>query len=224
MMKILKKITAHNWLSSIYLNFKMLPFNQAIYLPLDCYGNVRFEKLSGKIILKTTQVYRGMIKIGSQGSDMFPRGESVLSIEGTVIFRGKCALGSSSILVVKKHGLIDFGHNVILGAKCLVFSESSIIFKNDVLTSWNCQFLDSDTHKIFNSLTKIQYVTTKPIIIGSHTWVGNHVLFNKGAIVTNDTIIASNSFVNKDFSFSESFCLLAGSPAKVVKNNISWQI
>ena len=163
-MKFFKKITAHNWLSSIYLNFKMLPFNQAIYLPLDCYGKVRFEKLTGKIILKTTHVYRGMIKIGSQGSDMFPRGESVLSIEGTVIFRGKCALGSSSILVVKKHGLIDFGHNVILGAKCLVFSESSIIFKNDVLTSWNCQFLDSDTHKIFNSLTKIQYVTTKPII------------------------------------------------------------
>lgn len=223
-MKFLKKIIAHNWFSSIYLNFKMLPFNQAIHLPLDCYGNVRFEKLTGKIILKTTQVYRGMIKIGSQGSDMFPRGESVLSIEGTVIFRGKCALGSSSILVVKKHGLIDFGHNVILGAKCLVFSESSIIFKNDVLTSWNCQFLDSDTHKIFNSLTKIQYVTTKPIIIGSHTWVGNHVLFNKGAIVTNDTIIASNSFVNKDFSSSESFCLLAGSPAKVVKKNISWQI
>ena len=75
MMKILKKITAHNWLSSIYLNFKMLPFNQAIYLPLDCYGKVRFEKLTGKIILKTTHVYRGMIKIGSQGSDMISKGE-----------------------------------------------------------------------------------------------------------------------------------------------------
>ena len=150
--------------------------------------------------------------------------ESILSIEGTVIFRGKCALGSSSILVVKKNGLVDFGNNVILGAKCLVFSECSIIFKNDVLTSWNCQFLDSDTHKIFNTLTKMQYVNAKPIIIGSHTWVGNHVLFNKGSIVTNDTIIASNSFVNKNFSSSESFCLLAGSPAKVVKKNVSWQI
>lgn len=223
-MRFLKNIFAHNWLSSIYLNFKMLPFRQAVHLPLDCYGKVRFENLTGKIILKPTQVYRGMIKIGSQGSDMFPAEESILSIEGTVIFRGKCALGSSSILVVKKNGLVDFGNNVILGAKCLVFSECSIIFKNDVLTSWNCQFLDSDTHKIFNTLTKMQYVNAKPIIIGSHTWVGNHVLFNKGSIVTNDTIIASNSFVNKNFSSSESFCLLAGSPAKVVKKNVSWQI
>ena len=198
----------------------MLPLRQAYKLPLDCYNGICFSSLK---VIDCERVYRGMIKIGSQGSDMFSKGECSFNW-GYCYFRGKCALGSSSVLVVKKHGLVDFGNNVILGAKCLVFSESSIIFKDDVLTSWNCQFLDSDTHRIFNSMTKMQYVNAKPIIIGSHTWVGNHVLFNKGAIVTNDTIIASNSFVNKDFSFSESFCLLAGSPAKVVKNNISWQI
>lgn len=186
-MKILSKFFDHNWLAILYLNFKMLPLRQAYKLPLDCYNGICFSSLK---VIDCERVYRGMIKIGSQGSDMFPKGESVLTIEGTVIFRGKCALGSSSVLVVKKHGLVDFGNNVILGTKCLVFSESSIIFKDDVLTSWNCQFLDSDTHRIFNSMTKMQYVNAKPIIIGSHTWVGNHVLFNKGAIVTNDTIIA----------------------------------
>lgn len=39
-----------------------------------------------------------------------------------------------------------------------------------------------------------------------------------------ETIVASNSFVNKDFSSMGSFCLLAGSPAKKVKENISWEI
>lgn len=152
MINIIKKILAHNWLATMYLNFKMLPIKQAIYLPLDCYGKVRFVKLSGSIILSTSHIYRGMIKIGSQGSDMFPQGECVLSIEGKVMFKGKCALGSTSVLIVKEGGVIDFGEHVVLGAKCLVFAENKIVFKDYVLTSWNCQFLDSDTHKIFTSV------------------------------------------------------------------------
>lgn len=43
-MNVISKIIQHNWIASIYLNFKMLPFKQAIKLPLDIYHGVRLAK------------------------------------------------------------------------------------------------------------------------------------------------------------------------------------
>lgn len=223
MMKILNKIFAHNWIATIYLNFKMLPFRQAYKLPLDCYNNIRFSNLSGKIIIDSDNIYRGMIKIGSQGSDMFPLRRSVLSIQGTVIFHGKCALGCSSILIVKNRAVVEFGQNVTLGANSLILSEKRIKFDDDVLASWNCQYLDSDTHHIFDERLNKELPMSKEIVIGQHCWIGNHVKINKGTIIPDNTIIASNSLANKDFSNIDSFSVLAGIPVKVVRNNIKWK-
>ena len=50
-MNIFTKIFQHNWLAIFYFNFKMLPFKQAIKLPFDFYHHIRFENLSGKIII-----------------------------------------------------------------------------------------------------------------------------------------------------------------------------
>ena len=84
----LKKVLYHNWLAILYLNFKMLPFRQAIKFPSDVYHGIRIEGLSGKIYLNSENIYRGMIKIGSQGSEMFPHTKSILLIEGEWIIEG----------------------------------------------------------------------------------------------------------------------------------------
>ena len=72
MMKILSKFFDHHWLAILYLNFKMLPLRQAYKLPLDCYNGICFSSLK---VIDCERVYRRMIKIGSQGSDMFSKGE-----------------------------------------------------------------------------------------------------------------------------------------------------
>lgn len=224
MMKMLDKFFAHNWLAILYLNFKMLPFRQACKLPLDCYNGIRFSSLKGRIIIDCERVYRGMIKIGSQGSDMFPFRRSVLSLDGCVKFHGKCTLGCSTILFVRENAVVEFGENVTLGANNLIFSEERIKFDDDVLASWHCQFLDSDTHHMFDANSGKELPVAKEIVIGKHSWIGNHVKINKGSIIPADTIIASCSLVNKDFSTADSFSVLAGAPARFVRNNVKWEV
>lgn len=62
----------------------MLLFRQAIYLPFDFYGKIRFVSLDGSINLFAKNFKVGMIKIGAQGSDLFPRSETLLNIRGNI--------------------------------------------------------------------------------------------------------------------------------------------
>lgn len=149
-MNIIKKILSHNWFAIIYFNFKMLPFKQAIKLPFDFYYKTKFEDLSGRVILISNNIYRGMVKIGSQGSDMFSHNTNILMIKGEVIFRGKCTLGIGCLLRAEKDAKIELGNNLNIGSNIMIFSEDKIIFRNDVLISWNCQIMDTDTHPTIN--------------------------------------------------------------------------
>lgn len=223
-MNIISKFFQHNWIASIYLNFKMLPFKQAIKLPLDVYHGVKLFGMGGKIIINSDNIYRGMIKIGSQGSDMFPRLGCILSIEGTIIFQGTCVFGCSNSIKVLKDATLKIGEGSTFGAYNLIFASSSINIGRNFLSSWYCQFMDSDTHTIIDLYSMKTSKMTKPINIGNHCWVGNNVSINKGSVIPDDCIIASNSLVNKDLSNVGMNNLIAGSPAKVVRNNIKWII
>jgi acetyltransferase-like isoleucine patch superfamily enzyme len=56
-----------------------------------------------------------------------------------------------------------------------------------------------------------------PIVIGDYVWIGNRVTINKGSMIPNCSIVASNSLVNKDFSQYGSG-ILAGCPAKFISS------
>lgn len=53
------------FIKTIYLNFKLLPWNIAVKLPIYLYGPVNLYWLKGKIEIKSNKIYRGMIKLGT---------------------------------------------------------------------------------------------------------------------------------------------------------------
>ena len=220
----IQKFIQHNWLASIYLNLKMLPFRQAIKLPIDVYHGIRFESLHGKIIIDSSDIHRGMIKIGSQGSDMFHRKGCIIYIEGTLILHGSCVFGCSDTIIVGKGAVLEIGNGSIFGAYNILFASERITIGSHFLSSWQCQLMDSDTHNLMDMNSGERYNSTFPIEIGCHCWMGNGVKVNKGVAVAGDTIMASNSLLNKDYRSEGSNVVLAGIPAKVVKRNVKWQL
>ena len=61
--KILHIIFKCNLYKTLYLNFKMLPFSQAIKLPIWIYGKMIFRSLEGKIIIDSDRITSGMIRV-----------------------------------------------------------------------------------------------------------------------------------------------------------------
>ena len=77
-----------------------------------------------------------------------------------------------------------------------------------------------DSHSIIDCQTQERLNFAKDIEIGNHVWVATRCLILKGAKVADNSVIASGSIVTK--SFSEPGVVIAGNPAKVVKEGITW--
>lgn len=52
---------------TVYSNYRLLPFSQALRFPIFIYGRVHFFILNGKILFENTPVKSGMVKIGING-------------------------------------------------------------------------------------------------------------------------------------------------------------
>lgn len=221
-MNISKKILSHNWFAIFYFNLKMLPLKQAIKFPFDFYYKVRFENLSGKVILNSSSIQRGMIKLGGRGSEMYARSPVILDLKknSKIIFNGASEFGAGVLLRAENNATISFGNNVRIGALSKIFCEERIVFGNEIDFSWECQIFDTNFHDIKNMITEEVPLKTKTILIGSYNWFGNRVNVMKGTITPDNMVIASNSLCNKDYSDIPPNSLLAGIPAKFIKTGI----
>lgn len=90
----------HHPLKSIWINFKVLPFKQAIRIPILLYSDTKFRNLSGSII------YRGgvkpfCIKIGND--TCYPstsRPLTIWDIRGTLILNGPISFIQGTYILV----------------------------------------------------------------------------------------------------------------------------
>lgn len=111
---------------------------------------------------------------------------------------------------------VCFARNVQLaaceGTKIVIGDES--IFAHDTLIR------TTDSHSILDSEGK-RINPAQDIVIGKHVWVGLGVLILKGCRIADNNIIAAKSLVSSKIPYEENI-ILAGSPAKKIKEGISW--
>ena len=77
----------------------------------------------------------------------------------------------------------------------------------------------SDSHSIIDKQTMKRINCGNSIYIGNHVWLSNGVNILKGVHIGNDAVVGTKSIVTKDIPSSTIAC---GNPAKVVKQNITW--
>jgi acetyltransferase-like isoleucine patch superfamily enzyme len=102
-----------------------------------------------------------------------------------------------------------------VGVKILI--RHSLQIGNHVFIGWNCTILDDDLHHLNYADQRVQ---NHGIRIGNKVWLGCNVTLLKGSIIPDGCVVAANSLVNSKFDIPNT--LLAGSPARVVKTNITW--
>ena len=73
-----------------------------------------------------------------------------------------------------------------------------------------------DAHQI----EKEGYKVSAPIKIGNNVWIGQRAMILKGVTIGDGAVIAAGAIVTKDVP---AHSVVAGVPAKVVEENISWR-
>ena len=82
---------------------------------------------------------------------------------------------------------------------------------------WDVEILDSDQHRIVRESFEMR----KPILIGSHVWIGSRAMILKGVTIGSGSIVAYGALVNRDVPENT---LVAGVPAKVIKKDVHWEV
>jgi len=217
-LKILQKIN----LKTIYFNFKYLPIKQSIKLPILISRKVYLREVSGKILIKGP-IRPGLIQLGYGNIGIFDnkKSRSIWEVSGTVIFKGRANIGHGSKISVGKNGELILGENFIITAESSLVASKKIEFGNNCLLSWDILIMDTDSHIIKdNTGSIINY--PKQITIGDNVWIGCRCLILKGAQIPDNCVIGADSIVNRLLENRNS--LYAGSPVKLMKENITWEM
>ena len=154
----------------------------------------------------------------SQYGFMSPKDRTFLNVEGQLVFKGRFSMAKGCRVDVGKDALVEFGIGYMSPNSTIIIVHGMSVGDGCAI-SWDCQFLDDDFHE-FEYEGRTQPEDPR-IRIGSNVWLGNQVTVLKGAVIPDGCVVATNSVVNK--VFTEKNCLLAGNPAKVVRQNVRWK-
>ncbi len=203
---------------TIYFNLKYFPISIAIKFPIFISHNVLLNKCKGKIEI-IGKITTGMIKIGYGDVPIFDRYKSrtVWNVQGKIIFNGICNIGHGSKIGVG--GMLTIGNNFSITAESIILCDNDIKFGENVLISWNCQIMDTDFHSIY--IDEVQQDPIGKINIGNTNWICSNVQILKNTQFGDNNVVAAGSILNKNYNCRNS--LIAGIPAKILRNNISWK-
>ena len=126
--------------------------------------------------------------------------------------------------VRKNNRTVNIGKNTkIIGANLHALSDSSSIeIGENCLLSWGIEIMNGDAHKIYDMKTQQVINQGGYCKIGNHVWIGCRSFIGKNVIIADNNVIGACSTVTKQFQ--ESNTVIAGTPAKVIKNCIEWDI
>lgn len=121
-------------------------------------------------------------------------------------------------IVVVDGGKLTLGHNSYMN-ESLIQCANSITIGDDCAIAGDVLIQDTDFHPILDENGKEKPVS-KPIVIGNKVWICAKATILKGVTIGDGAIVAAGAVVTKDVPAR---CVVAGNPAKVVRENVIWK-
>jgi len=163
----------------------------------------------------------GMVRVGAAEIGIYDmkHNRPVWENAGKVVFEGNAVIKYGAKIIVGEAGKLKLGNNFRISSGSSVICYKSIEVGDDCRISWDSQIIDTDFHRVFDQ--KSNHVNPdKDVKLGNNCWIGNHCLVQKGTLLANMVVLSSNSMINSIINSSN--VILAGCPAKVIRDSITW--
>lgn len=202
---------------SMYVNFRLLPLHEAIYLPIIVSNKTKLRSLSGSVTLGRIKI--GIIRIGFGGTDMmdYKYERTILKITGNIHFQGKAKIGVGARIMVS--GNMRIGEYFDITGDTTIICAKKITIGSHTMIAWQSTIMDTDQHAI-NNENNLRLNEDQEIIIGDNVWIGAKSFILKGTSIANGSIIGANTTLTK--SFSEENSIIVGNPNRIIEKNVQW--
>ena len=121
-------------------------------------------------------------------------------------------------IVIYDGGHLEVGNNSYMNMSLIQCANHITIGDNCAIAA-DVLIQDTDFHPIINEDGKENPIS-KPIHIGNHVWICTKSIILNGVNIGDGAIVAAGAVVTKDVPTG---CVVAGNPAKVVKENVIWK-
>jgi acetyltransferase-like isoleucine patch superfamily enzyme/coenzyme F420-reducing hydrogenase beta subunit len=169
-----------------------------------------------------------------------------ISSHARVVVKGRFAFGPKRIkksklesrLLVEDGATLQLSNgSVMYGADIEVFKNATLSLGNGIIFNINATIICGDRITIDDNvcfgrdvtvrdnsgnhfMSRRMFKSTRPITIGQHAWLTEHVIVMPGAKIGVGVIVSAGSLVSGKLP---NFVLATGSPAKVVDEEIYWK-
>ncbi len=167
---------------------------------------------------------------GSNNECRIHQGSGVFDVGSNICFYGNHAVAEIGKIYVHASITVLMGENARLyigndfssnGTNFnLTETASNIHIGNNVLFARNTKVYSSDMHTIYDTKTHKVLNAKNKIRMENNIWICEDVMILGNSEIGSNSVIAARSLVNSQFSISG--CILAGTPAEIVKTGISW--
>ncbi len=202
---------------SVYFNFRCLPWQQAVHLPILVHWHTRFDSLRRNSIVIEGGIKPFMIKLGIGGTRKVIARRTVISSVGKLVFHGSGYLGRGILL--SNRGTMHVGKGFNSNPNVSIWCVDAVTIGDDTLMGADITIRDNDGHEVFANGEKQEM--SRPVVIGDHVWLCDKVVVLKGGAVAEGSIAAFQSVITK--AFREPHVLIAGIPGRIVKQNVDWK-
>jgi acetyltransferase-like isoleucine patch superfamily enzyme len=138
-----------------------------------------------------------------------------LTDESTVRLGSDVLLAHDVQLHLRDRGaVIEVGDGTFVNHRTELVAHERVRLGRDCLLAWDVLVLDSDSHSVDGA------PRSAPVTIGDRVWIGCRATVLKGVTIGDGAVVAACSVVTGDVPAG---ALVAGTPARVVREGVTWQ-
>jgi acetyltransferase-like isoleucine patch superfamily enzyme len=136
----------------------------------------------------------------------------------TIHGRGRVSIARGARISIMNDAHLEIGHETAILYNSAITCYKHISIGHHCATSWNVNIFDGNVHKLI--VDGLPRPRTSPVRIGNDVWIGSGVTII-GATIGDGSVVGTGSVVVSEVP---SKVVVAGNPARVVRNDISWEI
>lgn len=208
-------------IKTVWANFKLLPFHQAIRLPIFVFKKTQITiNQGGGMVNLFCNPKPGLLWIGGLDAHLIPHGSrNYVKVDGTINLYGQAKFGYQIKIIIGTNAVLSLGGDNVINHNSSIMVHDRVTLGYGARVGWNVQVCDTAFHYVVVNNTVSR--KTGSIIIGREAWVASHCNIGRGAYLPDYSVLSSCSLLNKDFSGSGPKLLIGGIPAKIIRTDVS---